>query len=89
MHNKTYVIPIFPYRAIEESIALQSGKPPDFLPIPEYTEQQEHIDTSQDIDEQLRLALALSQQDINDSERRRKQEEEELEMILKLSLTDK
>ena len=77
-------------RAIEESIALQSGKPPNSLPIPEYTEQQERIDTTcQDMDEQLRLALALSQQEVEDSERRRKQEEEELEMILKLSLTEK
>lgn len=77
-------------RAIEESIALQSGKPVDSIPIPEYTEQQERIDNPRsDMDEQLRLALAISQQEEQDLERRRKQEEEELEMILKLSLTDK
>ena len=86
-----FFILFFP-RAIAESIALQSGNPADSnsVQIPEYTEQQEHIDNScPDVDEQLRLALVLSQQEVQDLERRQKQEEEELEMILKLSLTDK
>lgn len=79
-------------RAIAESIALQSGKSPDSdsVPIPEYTAQEERVDNScPDMDEQLRLALALSQQEEQDLEQQRKQEEDELERILKLSLTDK
>ena len=85
--------PFYLYRAIAESIALQSGNPADSIsvPLPEYTARQEHIDNScpSPLDEQLRLALVLSQQEEQDLEQRRKQEEDELEMILKLSLTDK
>ena len=37
----------------------------------------------------IAMALKLSQQQLEEDNRRRKQEEEELEMILKLSLTEK
>ena len=42
-----------------------------------------------DDDEQLRLALEMSQRELAEDDKRRKQEEEELEMILRLSLTEK
>lgn len=77
-------------RAIEESIALQSGQQPVPDRIPEYSEQEERNDVENgSIDEQLRIALALSQQENQEVERLRKQEEEELERILKLSLEEK
>lgn len=40
-------------------------------------------------DDQLRLAMAISQREADGVEARRKQEEEELERIIQLSLTDK
>jgi len=78
-------------RAIAESIALQSGHPPVCEQIPEYTPQEEQNDTSGSvsIDEQLRLALVLSQQQNQEDEQRRRQEEEELDRILQLSLQEK
>ncbi|XP_045171889.2 ankyrin repeat domain-containing protein 13D-like [Mercenaria mercenaria] len=77
-------------QAIAESIALQSGKPLVPEHIPEYTEREEKNDVgSSDIDEQLRLALEMSQRENQESERLRRQEEEELERILQLSLQDK
>lgn len=42
-----------------------------------------------DDEEQLRLALQLSQQDAEAAAEQQRQEEEELERILQLSLTDK
>lgn len=78
------------FRAIAESIALQSGKLPVSERIPEYTDKEERNDReSGDIDEQLRLAIVLSQQENQESERLRKQEEEELQRILELSLQEK
>lgn len=80
----------FTSRAIAESIALQSGKLPVSERIPEYTDREERNDReSGDIDEQLRLAIVLSQQENQESERLRKQEEEELQRILELSLQEK
>ena len=46
-------------------------------------------DISSDVDEELRVALEISRQQIEDDANRRKQEEEQLEMILKLSITEK
>lgn len=40
-------------------------------------------------DEDLQLAMALSEQQLQEDERLRKQEEEELEKIIQLSLLDK
>ena len=41
------------------------------------------------LDDDLRLALQLSQQTLTEDEKRRQQEEEELERILKLSMQEK
>ncbi|KAL4223353.1 Ankyrin repeat domain-containing protein 13D [Mactra antiquata] len=77
-------------QAIAESIALQSGKTIISEPIPEYTEREERNDTdNNDIDDQLRLVLALSEQENLESEKLRRREEEELERILQLSLQEK
>lgn len=77
-------------QAIAESIALQSGTLPTSERIPEYSERDERNDRETgDIDEQLRIALVLSQQESQESERLRKQEEEELQRILELSLQEK
>jgi len=40
-------------------------------------------------EEQLKLVLAMSQQEVTEEEARRKQEEEELERVLQLSLIEK
>lgn len=42
----------------------------------------------QSYDEQLRLAMELSAQELEERRRRARQEEEELERILRLSLTE-
>lgn len=45
--------------------------------------------TLENDDEQLRLAMEISQKEQQEEEHRRKAEEDELERILKLSLTEK
>lgn len=71
-------------RAIADSLAFAQGSNgEDIITEPEFL-----VDVS-DIDEQLRIALELSKQQVEDDAKRRKQEEEELEMILKLSITEK
>lgn len=69
-------------RAIAESLALQSGDTtyPEILP---------ETNSSSNLDDDLRLALQLSQQTLTEDEKRRKEEEEELERILKLSMQEK
>lgn len=69
-------------RAIAESLALQSGNPvsPEIISEP---------NSVNNIDDDLQLALQLSQQTLTEDEKRRKEEDEELEKILKLSLEDK
>lgn len=44
-------------------------------------------DTS--VDDDLRLALEMSQRELEDAEKRRREEEDELNRIIQLSLTDK
>ncbi|KAH3886264.1 hypothetical protein DPMN_010266 [Dreissena polymorpha] len=77
-------------QAIAESIALQSGKPFVSDPIPEYSPLEEQSETQIGlIDDQLRVAMAISERENAEAERRRKQEEEELNRILELSLLEK
>lgn len=69
-------------RAIAESLSLQSGDTtyPEILP---------ETNSSSNLDDDIRLALQLSQQTLTEDEKRRKEEEEELERILKLSMQEK
>lgn len=73
-------------RAIEDSIALAQGS--NGIPTTTQPVISSVADVS-DVDQQLRMALELSKQQVHDDEIRRKKEEEELEMILKLSITEK
>jgi len=47
------------------------------------------VAVTDDIDEQLKMVLQLSEAEQQEIERQRRQEEEELEMILKISLSEK
>lgn len=81
----------FSHRAIAES--LQSGViSPGSQDNPETgptttTTQPMPRDTS--VDDDLRLALEMSQRELEDAEKRRREEEDELNRIIQLSLTDK
>ncbi|XP_071179075.1 ankyrin repeat domain-containing protein 13D-like [Mytilus edulis] len=74
-------------RAIADSLAMSQGK--NGLPTTTQPELISVSDISSDVDEELRVALEISRQQIEDDANRRKQEEEQLEMILKLSITEK
>ncbi|WAR03571.1 AN13D-like protein [Mya arenaria] len=76
-------------QAIAESIALQSGMPPE--PIPEYSPDEERNDVSppSGLDNQMRVALQVSERETREAQRLRLQEEEELKRILELSLIEK
>lgn len=78
---------LFP-RAIAESLAIQSGNTTS----PEIPSEPNNSSSSSNgvtLDDDLRLALQLSQQTLTEDEKRRQQEEEELERILKLSMQEK
>ncbi|KAK3606459.1 hypothetical protein CHS0354_041405 [Potamilus streckersoni] len=70
----------FIQQAIADSIAIQSGKNIEQLPVMDRMP-----GVGMDEEEQLRMAIALSEQE----EQRRKDEDEELQRILQLSLTEK
>ncbi|VDI69031.1 Hypothetical predicted protein [Mytilus galloprovincialis] len=74
-------------RAIADSLAMSQGK--NGLPTTTQPELISVSDISSDVDEELRVALEISRQQIEEDANRRKQEEEQLEMILKLSITEK
>ena len=83
LHSQCFLFP----RAIAESLAIQSGNTTS----PEIPSEPNNSSSSNGVtlDDDLRLALQLSQQTLTEDEKRRQQEEEELERILKLSMQEK
>ncbi|KAK6192849.1 hypothetical protein SNE40_004249 [Patella caerulea] len=75
-------------RAIAESLSLNSNGVPGNIS-DRTTNGQPPITAFRSDEDQLRIALEISENELHEAEKRRKQEEEELEMILKLSLTEK
>ena len=75
-------------RAIRESMR-ESGSEGNDQPTQNLSENRQDGDGAVSYDEDLQLAMALSEQQLQEDERLRKQEEEELEKIIQLSLLDK
>ncbi|CAH3171537.1 unnamed protein product [Porites evermanni] len=75
-------------RAIRESMR-ESGIEGNDQPAQNLSENRQDGDGAVSYDEDLQLAMALSEQQLQEDERLRKQEEEELEKIIQLSLLDK
>ena len=75
-------------RAIRESMR-ESGIEGNDQPAQNLSENRQDGDRAVSYDEDLQLAMALSEQQLQEDERLRKQEEEELEKIIQLSLLDK
>ena len=75
-------------RAIRESMR-ESGIEGNDQPTQNLSENRQDGDEAVSYDEDLQLAMALSEQQLQEDERLRKQEEEELEKIIQLSLLDK
>ena len=81
------------FRVLAESMGLQVSQRE--IVTPEYLSQcypppsAHELPLTDDVDEQLRKVLQLSEAEQQEVDRQRRQEEEELEMILKLSLTEK
>ena len=75
-------------RAIRESMR-ESGIEGNDQPTQNLSENRQAGDGAVSYDEDLQLATALSEQQLQEDERLRKQEEEELEKIIQLSLLDK
>lgn len=62
---------------------VDEGQTPQVLPV-----QRQHGDGAIAYDEDLQLAMALSEQQLEEEERLRKQEEEELAQVIQLSLAE-
>lgn len=67
----------------------ESGIEGNDQPAQNLSENRQDGDRAVSYDEDLQLAMALSEQQLQEDERLRKQEEEELEKIIQLSLLDK
>ena len=67
----------------------ESGIEGNDQPTQNLSENRQDGDEAVSYDEDLQLAMALSEQQLQEDERLRKQEEEELEKIIQLSLLDK
>ena len=67
----------------------ESGIEGNDQPTQNLSENRQDGDGAVGYDEDLQLAMALSEQQLQEDERLRKQEEEELEKIIQLSLLDK
>ena len=89
MHSVIYNLDIKQYfsnSAIRESMresGVEEGETPQVLPV-----QRQEGDGVIAYDEDLQLAMALSEQQLEEDERLRKQEEEELAQVIQLSLAE-
>ena len=89
MHSVIYNLDIKQYfsnSAIRESMresGVEEGEIPQVLPV-----QRQEGDGVIAYDEDLQLAMALSEQQLEEDERLRKQEEEELAQVIQLSLAE-